>query len=128
MEEFTKFLEISTIHGLSHIASSKTWARVFWIFIVFGGFSGAGYLIQTSFYNWQQNPITTTLETLPISKITFPNITICPPRNTFLNLNDEIMKIENLTLTQDKRQELFDYALKVIQDDYFLDFERCIKT
>ena len=72
MEHFKSFLDTSTIHGLSWISSTNRTSRLFWILVVITGFSGAGYLIHESFYNWDQSPITTTIETQPISKITFP--------------------------------------------------------
>ena len=51
-----------------------------------------GYLIHLAFDNWHQSPISTTIETWPISQITFPNVTICPPKNLFLNLNYNILQ------------------------------------
>ena len=118
MEHVKEFLDSSTIHGLSWISGTRRWSRLFWILIVIGGFSGAGYLIYTSFDNWEKSPITTTIETLPISQITFPNVTVCPPRNSFLNLNDDFKQSENIKLDNDTRDELFDFALEVIQDEF----------
>ena len=114
MEHIKQFLDTSTIHGLSWISVGRKWSRLFWILIVIGGFTGAGYLIHESFDNWRQNPITTTVETLPISEITFPNVTVCPPKNSFLNLNYDIQQSENVTFDNDSRNKLFDYALDVI--------------
>ena len=74
MAGIKQFFESSTIHGLYHISSATRLAKVFWLIIVFGGFSGAGILIYESFNNWQQSPISTTIETLPISQITLPNL------------------------------------------------------
>ena len=59
------------------------------------------------------------IETLPISNITFPNVTVCPPRDLFLNLNQDIGKLEQVNLNDDLRNELLDYALDVIQDQYY---------
>ena len=44
-------------------------------------------IISKSFDEWVNHPITTTIETLPISEVRFPKITVCPPKNTFTNLN-----------------------------------------
>ena len=77
IQEIKQFLELSTVHGLSYISTAKKWSRLFWILVVIGGFSGAGYLIHVSFDNWKQSPISTTIEILPISQITFPNVTVC---------------------------------------------------
>ena len=117
MDEIKHFLELSTIHGLYHISAARDYANYFWVFTVLGGFSGAGYLIHTSFYNWEQSPISTTIETLPISQITFPNVTVCPPKQSFLTLNYDIHKSETLIVDEEIRKELFTYAMNLIQDN-----------
>merc|ERR1711963_1098999 len=89
--EFQNFLETSTIHGLGHIASKKNLARVFWITVVGVGFSVAGSLIYHSFNAWDENPVRTTIETRPIDEIIrFPKVTVCPPKNTYTNLNYDL--------------------------------------
>ena len=117
MENITLFLESSTIHGLYYISVGRKWSRFFWILIVLGGFFGAGYLIHESFDNWEKSPISTTIETLPISKIMFPNVTVCPPKQTFLTLNYDIMKSETLEINEETRKELITYAMNLIQED-----------
>ena len=119
MENVKLFLESSIIHGLYYISVGRKCSRFFWILIVIGGFSGAAYLIHTSFYNWKQSPIMTTIETMPISQITFPNVTVCPPKNSFLNLNHDIKQSENVKLDNDTRYALFDFALNIIQDEFY---------
>ena len=114
MEHIKTFLDSSTIHGLSHISSTRKWFRLIWILIVIGGFSGAGYLIYESFHNWEQSPISTTIETLPISQITFPNVTVCPPKNLFLNLNYDILQAEKVNLDKDKRETLMEASVNLI--------------
>ena len=75
-----------------------TLAKFFWVLVVIGGFIGAGYLINRSYHNWNESPISTTVETLPISKIMLPNVTVCPPRYSFLTLNHDIAKSEKLNI------------------------------
>ena len=116
MDEIKHFLELSTIHGLYYISATRNWTKYFWVLVVFGGFTGAGYLIYTSFYNWEQSPISTTIETLPISKITFPNVTVCPPKES-LTLNFDIMKSEKMDLDEKTRSDLFAYSLNVILEN-----------
>ena len=87
MTVLTSFLENSSIHGLGFIAQTRAFARVFWVIVVILGFTLASLLIMTSFQDWAENPVTTTIETLPIEKVPFPQITVCPPKNTFTNLN-----------------------------------------
>ena len=85
-----EFLDSSTIHGLALISSTRRWSRLFWILVVIAGFSVAGFMIFESFDNWESQ-ITTTIETLPLSELTLPNVTVCPPKNSVLNLNYDIV-------------------------------------
>ena len=110
------FLESSTIHGLAHISTTRKYSRLFWILTVLGGFSTAIYLIYKSFESWHDSPYTTTVETLEISKIKLPKVTVCPPKNTYTDLNYDMMRAENVVLTEEMRDELFNYALDVIWD------------
>ena len=99
MDNVKQFLESSTIHGLAYIATTRRHVRVFWVCAVIAGFSSAFMIILQSFENWSENPVTTTLETLPISDITFPKVTVCPPANTATNLNYDLMNLGNKTWT-----------------------------
>ena len=91
MEYVANFLESSTIHGLAYIATSRKYVRLFWIVVVIAGFTVAGILIQTSFQSWNDSPVKTTIETHSISKITFPKVTVCPPKNTYTDFNYDLM-------------------------------------
>ena len=119
MEEVRTFLESSTIHGLAYISGTRKFARVIWICIVIAGFIGAGMLIQISFQAWADSPVKTTIETLPITEISLPKVTVCPPKNTFTNLNYDLMLLENMTLENDTRDELTQFAVKLIQNHNF---------
>ena len=116
MEELTTFLESSTIHGLAYIATGKKFVRLFWVLVVIGGFTGAGYMIHESVQSWADSPVKTTIETHPISEITFPKVTVCPPKNTYTDLNYVLMKTENMTLDIDTRNELANYAVELLYD------------
>ena len=104
--------------GLALISGTRRWSRLFWILIVIWRFSAAGYLIYISFHTWEKNPISTTIETIPISLITFPNITVCPPKNSFLNLNYHLKQSENIIIDNNRRMELLDSAMDVFQDEF----------
>ena len=117
MEGVRTFLESSTIHGLTHISTTQKYARLFWILVVISGFVGASLLIKESFDFWGESPIKTTVETLPIAEIRFPKVTVCPPKNTFTDLNYDLMMTENMTLTEDMRDEMFKYAVEVLIED-----------
>ena len=97
----------------------KRFSRLFWIIVVFSGFSGAVVLIYKSFKSWTESPITTTVETLPISDLTFPNVTVCPPKDTYTNLNFDLFIANNMTFTNDSRNELLTDALDLIYNYHF---------
>ena len=119
MEGLKTFLESSTIHGLSYISTTKRYVRLFWTVIVIAGFTGAGIIIYQSFDDWAENPVTTTLETLPIKELTFPKVTVCPPKNTNTNLNYDLERMKNMTLDDNIRKKLVNMVLKLIQDYTF---------
>ena len=106
MEGVRNFLESSTIHGLAYIAKSGKYVRPFWTITVIAGFTCAGFLIYASFNDWRENPIKTTVDTRPITELTFPKVTVCPPKNTYTDLNYDLMMLENMTLDQEKKMNL----------------------
>ena len=114
MEGVRLFLESSTIHGLTYISTTRKYVRLFWFLVVVTGFSGAVYLIRESFASWSESPIKTTIETLPISEIKFPKVTVCPPKNTLTDLNYDLMMTENKKMTKEMKDDLFKYALEVL--------------
>merc|ERR1712241_550164 len=111
MEYVITFLQSSTIHGLPFIGTTSRYVRLFWILVVTLGFIMSGYIIHQSFQAWNESPIKTTIETRPITEITFPKITVCPPKNTLTDLNYHLMMAENMTLQNATRNELKDYAM-----------------
>ena len=119
MEGFRTFLESSTIHGLGYISTSRRLLKLFWILVVIAGFTGAGIMIYQSFDNWGDNPITTTIETHAIKDAKLPKVTVCPPKDTFTNLNFDLMMSKNMTFDNKTRDELTQYAVKLIQDNNF---------
>ena len=74
MDNLKDFLESSTIHGLVYIATTGKFVRCMWIITVLTGFIASAYLIDLSFENWAEQPITTSIETLPITEITLPTV------------------------------------------------------
>ena len=130
MENIRDFLEASTIHGLTYIASTRKLVRAFWILVVITGFSGAAVLIHMSFQAWEESPISTTIETIPITELTFPKVTVCPPKNSYTDLNYDLMMINNRTLQKTPRDELTNYAVKLLNHgvisnlDFLQDKER----
>ena len=112
------FLESSSIHGLAYISTTRKLVKIFWMFVVFIGFSGAGILIHQSFQAWDDSPVTTTIETLPIKEMTFPKVTVCPPKSTYTILNYDLMMIQNMTVEADIRVELANLAVELVLEAF----------
>ena len=129
VQDVTEFLESSTIHGLSYIAANRGLVRLFWICVVITGFTGAAVLIHQSFFSWAKSPISTTIETRPISELEFPNVTVCPPRNSFTNLNPDIVRSREISLSERQRQTLSEQVSQVVftsnMESKFATYKEC---
>ena len=121
MEGVRTFLESSTIHGLAHISVTSKNARLFWILVVIFGFTVSGIIINESFQAWDETPIKTMIETRPITEITFPKVTVCPPRNSFTDLNYDLLMVKDMTIGNKTRKELTDYAVNLLNKFYEVD-------
>ena len=88
---------------------------------VISGFTIAALLIQTSFQSWADSPIKTTVERLPISKIKFPKVTVCPPRGTFTDLNYDLMLAENTTFEEEQAKKLHSFINDVVDNHVYMD-------
>ena len=109
IEDVRTFLTLSTIHGLAWIPISKLRIlKLFWLAVVTSGFVTATYLIVKSFRGWDESPIATSVEVLPISEITFPNITVCPPKDTYTILNYDLAMAEDKAVPDKTRKKLLD--------------------
>ena len=107
MDCLREFLESSTIHGLSYIATSRSKVgQVGWTFIVALGFGCAGWLIQSSFTNWSSSPIATTITPHPVSGFPFPKVAVCPPRDLNIALKHDLARLANMTLTRGLKESL----------------------
>ena len=125
VENFKLFLESSTIHGLIYWSTSKRLAKLFWILVVITGFSIAGFMINLSFQDWSDNPVKTTIETLPISQVKLPKITVCPPRDTYTNLNYDLMKLGNKKFDIRHNKKFREKYTKRLQN---IDFQQHLKN
>ena len=121
------FLESSTIHGLTYISTEKKISKLLWIFIVIAGFSTAGLLILQSFKSWAESPVSTTLETLPVSEVPLPRVTVCPPQNTFTNLNFDLTKLYNKTNKETKIQ-ILNFTMGIIQEVLYEEYIKNISV
>ena len=125
MEGLKNYLESATVHGLAYISQTRNFAKIFWILVVISGFTGAGVLIHQSFANWQESPVKTTVETLPISEVTFPKISVCPPVKKLTNLNYDIVMAENNSLNLKNHMDAIKYIFqrRIEQFDYEMSME-----
>ena len=121
MESVRTFLESSTIHGLSYIPKTRSYAKLFWILVVVGGFSTASFLIFESFLFWRESPVKTNIETLPIAELKFPKVTVCPPKNTFTDLNYDLLMAQNLTYSNNMKIEMLQKFKSILNDHIFMD-------
>ena len=76
-------------------------------------------MIHQSFQSWDESPISTNVDTLPISELKFPKVTVCPPKNSFTNLNYDLEIIGNKSVNGDLRDELIKFAFDEVHDPYF---------
>ena len=119
MEHIKNFLETSTIHGLTYISTTKKFVRIFWTLVVIAGFTGAGVIIYQSFQAWKESPIKTTMESKPIREMTLPKVTVCPPKDTYTDLNYDLTRTKNMTLKNDTKDELTEIAVMLLYDQLF---------
>ena len=111
---FRDFLESSTIHGLVHISTAKSKAaKSIWLAIVVACFAFAIHMINDSYKEWQESPVSTTITTHPITELEFPRVTVCPPRGSNTALNHLLEKVKNVKFTKEERQELLDISKEV---------------
>ena len=82
VEDAKEFSSVTTVHGISYLASSdhSICARFFWLLVVTLAAIGTSYQVVSMWSLWGDSPVITTLETIfyPIEKIEFPAVTLCP--------------------------------------------------
>ena len=119
MSEFQTYLEFSTIHGMGHIGSSQKFSKIFWMIVVMSGFLGGGVLVLQAFDSWAKSPVSTVIETLPITQINFPKVTVCPPKDTFTNLNYDLKYDNNRTLDDKTKSHLVEVAFQLLNNPLY---------
>ena len=120
MDGFRDFLESSSIHGLSYISTyQNAGVKLCWALVVVSGFVTAGILIQNSVKAWNESPVSTTLETLPLSKVQFPIINICPPIHTTTSMNHDLVTANNTYLNKTIIDELRHLSAVWLQEEEF---------
>ena len=84
--------------------------------MVLFGLTASGYLIQQSFESWAESPISTAIDSQPTSEARLPKVTVCPPKNTFTDLNFDLMNLNNATLNNKTKDQVIRFAMEVIQE------------
>ena len=93
LKSLYEFCDTTTIHGLIYISIAKNLVVKFaWFLLVLTGFIVASVVIVEQLVSWSENPIITTVQIKPISKVKFPEVTVCPPAGSNTALNYDIMK------------------------------------
>ena len=89
-----EFSSVTTVHGISYVGSPdhSTCARAFWIAAVVISMIGTTYQVVSMWSLWGDSPVITTLETisLPIGKIRFPAVTVCP-QGSVMDVMDAVL-------------------------------------
>ena len=62
---------------------------------------------------WQENPIATSITTHPIEDLDFPNVTICPPKNSNTALYHDLVKVGNRSLSNENKEILKRAAFEI---------------
>ena len=117
MDFLKEYLESSSVHGFLYVSKAKHFlAKILWLCIVIIGFTSATIMISSAFKNWEDSPIKTNIETLPISQLNFPRITVCPPKNSYTSLNIDIVESEKKTLDNKTRVKLYEEILERVDE------------
>ena len=127
MKSFKEFLDSSTIHGLQYISTTRNIVRLFWIFVVLTCLTTSFWLINQSFKSWAETPVITAIDSQSTSKIRLPKVTVCPPQNTYTDLNLDLIKTYNVTLNKAEKDELTRFAMEVIQNNIHMEIMRHIR-
>ena len=111
MEILNEYLENSMIHGLSYISSSKSkTVKLAWAVFVALGFGCAAFIIQSSFSDWSDSPVSTTVTPKPVADFPFPDVAVCSPRGINSALKYDLMTIANASLSPEKRNRMLKRA------------------
>ena len=94
-------------------------AKCLWFFVVCLGFVGAGVLMGKSYLEWHENPVATSISTLSISDLQFPNVNICPPKGSNTALNYDLIQVDGNVLTEQQKEKNQQFAYKIFLEAPF---------
>ncbi|PSN55273.1 hypothetical protein C0J52_05823 [Blattella germanica] len=82
MDVFKEYCEKTTLHGIRYTMrdGAPTYDRLSWVITLVVCASFAGLFVKTAWVKFRNSPTVTSVETthLPLHKVPFPAITICP--------------------------------------------------
>ena len=108
MEGVKGLLEVSSIHGVGYLVSEKKLFKLLWAAVVVGSFIAAGLIIRQSFRGWEESPISTTIETRPLSDLAFPEVVVCPAKNSFTTLSPDLKQSESQRMKEKTKVDMLD--------------------
>ena len=127
MDILKEFLEATTIHGLYYISTCKSRiAKAGWMVVVALGFAASTFLIHSSFADWAESPVATTITPHSVADLPFPNVTICPPKGLNGALKYDLMKLKNKSLSSEKKEEMLRSVALVFNKEGGQDFVKLI--
>ena len=113
------YLRSSTIHGLAHISTATScFSKLSWLLVVIIACTIGGFLVYDSWSEWELTPTVSSIETIPISEIAFPEVTVCAPRRSNTALNYDLLAAENKTIDASAVKELRRIAEKLAHKLY----------
>ena len=127
MDILKEFLESTTIHGLYYISTCKSRiAKAGWMVVVALGFAASTFLIHSSFADWAESPVATTITPQSVAELPFPNVTICPPKGLNGALKYDLMKLANRSLSSEEKEELVQISARLFYDAGWKDLLKLI--
>ena len=88
MEDLKSYLNQSSIHGFHYIAgSTRRTEKIFWLLMVFTGFSTAVFILRQAFNDWKNKPMVSMVTTIPIDDVPFPAISFYMEDESYFHNN-----------------------------------------
>ena len=89
----------TTVHGFRYVAEGgNICEKLTWVILICAGFSYSSYIILSSFNDWFDTPLETTIAkvSMPIEDLYQPAITVCNPSELKMPLRNRWMYIERI--------------------------------
>ena len=77
---------------------------------------------------WPESPVSTTITTHPINELQFPEVTVCPPRDSNTVVNRLLRKVRNVNFSKEQREDLIDISRQVFIKSYGIQMAELLST